>query len=318
MKRSSKAAVLATKPAKQPRVRLLRNIKTYKYIYLMYLLGLCYYLLFHYGPMYGALVAFKEFIPAQGVWGSPWVGFKHFSDFFHSHYAGRIIRNTILINIYQLVFAFPIPIIFALLLNEIKKLLFKKVVQTVSYLPHFITLVVVCGIIIDFTARDGVVNDIIAALGGKRDNLLLRPELFRTIYISTNIWQEMGWRSIIYLAALSGINPELYDACAIDGARRWGQMLHVTVPGILPIIVILFNLQAAHIMSLGFEKIILLYTPANYETADVISSFIYRKGILEANYSYSTAVGLFNSAVNFVLVVTIRKISARLGQETLW
>jgi len=318
MKTGSLSGGLLLRRGTRRGVGFLRNVARNRYIYVMYLFGLAYYLLFHYGPMYGAIIAFKEFMPAMGVLGSPWVGLKHFVDFFNSYYSGRIIRNTVLINVYQLFLTFPIPIVFALLLNEIKALRFKKIIQTVSYLPHFITLVIICGIIIDFTARDGVVNDIIAFFGGKRDNLMLRADLFRTIYISTNVWQEMGWRSIIYLAALTGINSELYEACAIDGGRRWSQMLHVTLPGILPIIIILFNLQVGQILNVGFEKIILLYNPANYETADVISSFIYRKGILEANFSYSTAVGLFNSAVNFILVITVRNISARISQTSLW
>ncbi|GIP34884.1 sugar ABC transporter permease [Paenibacillus sp. J2TS4] len=293
---------------------LVRN----KTIYLMSLAGLAYYILFKYVPMYGLTIAFKNFTPAKGIIGSPWVGFTHFELFFNSHYFWRILKNTLLINAYELIFAFPAPIILALLLNEVKSTFFKRSVQTVTYLPHFISTVVICGMIVDFTSKSGLISSIVEAFGGERSNLLLNPDYFRTIFVGSGIWQGIGWGSIIYLAALSAIDPQLYDAATIDGANRWKQVLHVTLPGIKPTIVIMLILNIGGIMNVGFEKIILLYNPMTYETADVISSFVYRKGILEANYSYSTAVGMFNSVINFMMLVLANRISRKFNETSLW
>lgn len=298
--------------------KLKKEVMANKYVYIMAIPVLAFYIIFHYAPMYGLQIAFKDFNPAKGIWASPWAGFKHFKSFFDSVYIGRLLRNTIVISLYSLVFAFPAPIILALLLNELKNERFKKTVQTISYLPHFISLVVVCGIVKDFVATDGIITDIIVLLGGERSNLLMRPEVFRTIYVSSGIWQHVGWDSIIYLAALTGIDQELYEAAKIDGAGRWKQTLHVTLPGIMSTIVILLILRIGSLMSVGFEKIILLYNPAVMETADVISSFVYRKGLLEFSYSYSAAVGLFNSLINFALVITANRISRNVSETSLW
>jgi putative aldouronate transport system permease protein len=289
-----------------------------KYIYLISLIGIAYYLIFKYVPMYGVVIAFKDFSPGRGILGSPWVGLKHFQAFFDSYYFWRIVSNTLLINIYQLLFSFPAPIILALLLNEIKHSLLKRTVQSITYLPHFISTVVIAGMIVDFTAKAGLINTVITWFGGERESLLLQADMFRTIYVSSEVWQQVGWGSIIYLAALSGIDSQLYDAATIDGANRWKQMLHVTIPGLMPTIVILLILQIGGMMNVGFEKIILLYNPLTYETGDVISSFVYRKGILEANYSYSTAVGLFNSLINFLLLILANQISRKVNDTSLW
>lgn len=279
---------------------------------------LVYYLIFHYGPMYGALIAFKDFNPMKGILGSPWAGLVHFQSFFQNVYFERIIINTLLINLYGLLFGFPAPIILALLLNEIRNKLFKRCVQTVSYLPHFISIMVVCGIIIDFTGRKGLINDILVLFGVERFNLLAKPELFRTIYVGSDIWQSVGWGSIIYLAALSTIDPQLYEASTIDGAGRWRQILHISLPGIMPTIIILLILRMGSMMNVGFEKIILLYNAGTYETADVISSFVYRKGLLDFNYSFSSAVGLFNSVINFTLLLSANWISRKVNETSLW
>nr|WP_256224222.1 ABC transporter permease subunit [Paenibacillus sp. 1_12] len=289
-----------------------------KYLYLLSLVGIAYYVIFKYVPMYGAIIAFKNYIPSKGITGSDWVGLKHFYDFFGSHYFFRVLRNTLLINVYELLFAFPAPIILAILLNEIRQSFFKRLAQTVTYLPHFVSLLVICGMLVDFSLKAGLINSIIAWFGGERENLLLDPKLFRTIYISSGIWQSIGWGSIIYLAALTSIDSQLYDAATVDGANRWKQMWHVTLPGIMPTIVILLILQIGGMMNVGFEKIILLYNSQTFETGDVISSFVYRRGILEANYSYSTAVGLFNSAVNFTLLVIANRISRKVNETSLW
>lgn len=289
-----------------------------KYIYMLLLPVVIYYIIFHYGPMYGAVIAFKEFVPAKGVFDSPWVGFEHFKSFFNSFYFVRILKNTVLLSVYSILFEFPAPIILALLLNEIKSSTFKRTVQTVTYIPHFISVMVICGIIVDFTSRYGLINDIIVWLGGERSNLLMRPEAFRTLYITTDIWQGIGWGTIIYLAALSSVDAEQYEAATIDGAGRWKQMLHVTLPGIAPTIVIMFILRMGKVMNVGFEKIILLYNPTTYETADVISSFVYRKGLLEFSYSYSAAVGLFNSVINFAFLIMTNKLSKKVNETSLW
>jgi putative aldouronate transport system permease protein len=279
---------------------------------------IAYYVIFHYVPIYGLAIAFKDFAPRTGIIQSPWVGLEHFRSFFQSYYALRVIRNTILINIYQLAFGFPAPIFLALLLNELRSNTYKRYIQTITYLPHFVSLVVVCGFIKDFTASDGVINDIIAFFGGPTSNLLGRPELFRTIYVSSGIWQEVGWGSIIYLAALSAIDPGLYESATIDGAGRIRQIWHITLPGIAPTIVILLILRIGRMMSVGFEKIILLYSPITYETADVISSFIYRRGLVGFEYSYATAVGLFNSLINFLMLVGANWLSRKYSETSLW
>lgn len=295
-----------------------RDFKKNKYVYLMVLPVIIYFIIFSYWPMYGIIIAFKEYSPGKGILGSEWVGLKNFKDFFSSYYVGRLIKNTLLINIYDLFWGFPAPIILALLINEVKNKLFKRTIQTISYLPHFISLVVVCGIIIDFTASDGLITTILSYFGVKPTNLLMKPELFRTIYISSGIWQGVGWGSIIYLAALTGINPSLYEAATIDGAGRWKQTIHITLPGIAPTIIIMLILRLGSMMSVGYEKIILLYNPTTYETADVISSFVYRKGLIESDYSYSTAVGLFNSIINFVLIIIANAISRKVSETSLW
>jgi len=293
---------------------LIRN----RYIYLMLLPVIAYYAIFHYGPMYGLLIAFKNYGLADGVWGSPWVGFAHFQSFFENHFFWRLIRNTLLINLYELLFAFPAPIILALLLNELRLKLFKRVIQTISYLPHFISIVVVVGMLVDFVARDGLINNILAMFGMEPIAFLQEPEWFRSLYISSGVWQGIGWGSIIYLAAMSTIDPSLYDAARIDGAGRWKQTLNVTIPGIMPTIVILLILNIGSMMSVGSEKIILMYNPLTYETADVISTYVYRKGILGADFGYSAAVGLFNSIVSFILIILANTISKAVSDHKLW
>lgn len=277
-----------------------------------------YYLIFHYGPMYGAMIAFKDYSPMKGILGSDWVGLKHFEEFFNSYYFLRVLKNTLLISLYTLVFEFPAPIILALLINEVRKRTFKRVVQTITYMPYFISLVVICGIITDFTNADGLINRLIMMLGYDGQAMLQKPELFRPIYVLSEIWQRIGWESIIYIAALMSIDLEQYEAAKIDGASRLKQMFHITLPGLLPIITIMFILRMGNMLNVGFEKIILLYNPVTYETADVISSFVYRKGLLEFGWSYSSAVGLFNSVINLVLLISANYISRRVSQNSLW
>ena len=298
--------------------RLRRDLLRNKGLYLLLLPVVIYYIVFHYYPMYGAQIAFKDYSPAKGIEGSAWAGFKHFQSFFNSIYCGRLIKNTLVINIKNLVLGFPAPIILALLLNEVKNVGFKKVVQTISYLPHFISTVVICGMITSFCGSDGIITSIFTLFGYPKQNLLYNQNLFQPIYVISGIWQTIGWGSIIYLAAISGINDELYEAARIDGAGRLKQVWHVTIPGIMPTIITMLVLRVGNMMNLGYEKIMLLYNSAVYETADVISTYVYRKGILDMSYSFSTAVGLFNSVVNLILLISANQISKKLTESSLW
>lgn len=297
--------------------RAIRDAKMNKYIYMMLVPVLAYYAIFVYGPMYGLQIAFKDFSIGAGMWNSPWVGFKHFESFFDSYYFWRLLRNTLLLSLYELLFAFPASIVLALLLNELRSNRFKRFVQTVTYMPHFISVVVICGMLVDFLSRDGLINNMLAWIGLERTAFLGESGWFRSIYISSNIWQSVGWGSIIYLSAMSSIDPSLYEAARVDGANRWKQTIHVTLPSIMPTIIILLILQIGNFMTVGTEKILLLYNPITYETADVIGTFLYRKGILEADYSYSAAVGLFNSVINFILLIIANALSKRSGNN-LW
>lgn len=294
--------------------KLIADIRFNPSAYALVAVVLAYYILFHYLPMYGVVIAFKNFSPGKGILGSDWVGLEHFRLFFSSDYAWRVIRNTLQISFASLLFGFPVPILLALLINEVRHVGFKKLVQTFSYLPHFISTVVICGMLVDFCSRNGLFGQMFGIHG----NLLELPQYFKTIFVGSGIWQTAGWNTIIYLAALTGIDMGLYEAAKIDGAGRFRQTLAVTLPGIMPTIVTLLILQVGRVMNVGFEKIILLYNPLTYETADVISSFVYRKGLIEFNYGYSTAVGLFNSVINFAMVVLANTISRKVNDTSLW
>lgn len=287
-------------------------------LYMLILPVVIYYLIFYYKPMYGAIIAFKEFNPRLGVWGSPWVGFAQYQKFFSNPDFFRILRNTLTISISNIIFTFPAPIILALLFNELKNMKLKSMAQTVSYMPHFISLVVTCGLVKNFVSQGGIVYELVVALGGKEVGLLSRPEMFVPVYLISTVWQQVGWGSIVYLAALSGIDQELYEAAKIDGAGRWKQTLHVTLPSIAPTIIIMLILRMGTLLNVGYEKIILLYNPLIYETSDVISSYVYRVGLTQQSWSYSTAVGLLNSVVNFIIITLSNKISAKTSETSLW
>ncbi len=287
-------------------------------LYILIIPVILYYIVFLYKPMYGALIAFQDFHPVKGVSGSPWVGFLHYQRFFANPDFVRIFRNTLTISISSIIFGFPAPIILALLFNELKNQKFKSIAQTVSYLPHFISLVVACGLIKTFVSEGGLIYNLVVTLGGPEQSLLSRAECFVPIYVLSGIWQEIGWGSIIYLAALSGIDQELYEAARIDGANKWKQVWHITIPGILPTIIIMLILRLGSVMSVGYEKVILLYNSLIYETSDIISSYVYRVGLGSQQWSYSSAVGLLNSVINFIIVVTTNKISAKVSDTSLW
>lgn len=296
-----------------------KDLRVNKSIYALAIPGIIYYIVFHYFPMYGVTIAFKEYSQKFGIMGSPWVGLVNFRDFFGGIFAWRVIRNTLLINFYELLYVFPLPILLAILLNELRNQTYKRVVQTITYLPHFISSVVICGMIVDFVSPNGFITQFVNMLTGNNYvNLLLQEEFFRTIYVSSDIWQGIGWSSIIYLAAITGIDMELYEAASIDGAKKMRQLWHITLPGIAPTIVTMFILQVGKMMTLGADKIILLYNPVIYETADVISSHVYRKGLIDNNPSYSAAVGLFNSVINCILVFSANHISRKVSGSSLY
>ena len=287
-------------------------------LYALVIPVVAFYILFNYKPIYGAIIAFQDYTPRLGISGSEWVGFDNFKRFFSDIYFGRLMKNTLLLSFYDIIFGFPAPIILALLLNEIHNRFFKNVTQTITYLPHFISMIVVCGMLTDFSLSTGLFNDIIAFFGGERHPLLQDPSLYRTIYILSGIWQQVGWGTIIYLSDLAGVDSQLYEAAQIDGANKWKQTLHVTLPGIAPTIITMFILKIGKLMSMGYEKTILLYNPSTYETADIISSYVYRIGLLDQDWSYSTAIGLFNSVINFILLILANKLSKKFSQTSLW
>lgn len=297
---------------------LKKDFKINKSLYIMVLPVIVFYLLFHYVPMYGAIIAFKNFKPQLGIWGSSWVGLKHFMDFFNGYYFLNILGNTLRISFATLIFGFPAPIILALLLNELRNAKFAKIIQNFTYMPHFISLVVICGLIRNFTADSGVIPYLLSFFGVEPKSLLNYPQYFVPIYVISNIWQEVGWGSIIYLAALTNVDASLYEAAVIDGANKWKQLIHITIPSIMPTIVIMLIMRVGNILNVGFEKILLLYNGSTLDVADVISTYVYRKGLLDLSWSFSTAVGLFNSVINFIFLVGMNSISKRVNEVGLW
>lgn len=289
-----------------------------RYLFLMVLPGFLIVLVFSYFPMYGIQIAFKKYSAMQGIWGSDWVGLKYFIMFFNDPTALRVLKNTLLLGIYSLLWAFPAPIILALLFNEIKHSIFKKVVQTISYLPHFISTVIIVGIIRTFTEREGLFNKIVSLFGVDPIVFLSEPSWFRTIFISTNIWQGIGFGTILYLAALSSVDPTLYDVANIDGASRWRKVLNINWPQIKPTTIILLIFSVSGILGTDFQKVLLLYSPDTYEVADVIGTFIYREGIIGARFEYTTAIGLFQSLIAFILLIVTNLISRKVSETSLW
>lgn len=313
----------AVKKKKEPFIkRLHKNIMNNKGLYIMLLPVIVYYAIFHYQPMYGLIIAFKQFSFSKGIVGSPWLEpsiFGHFTDFFNSYYFMRLIRNTLSISIKDLLIGFPAPVFLAILINEVQNDRFKRTVQSLTYLPHFISVVVVCSLTRTFLSLDGLVNGILGSMFGMDPiNFFAVGEYFSTIYVSTNIWQQLGWGTIIYLAALVAIDPQLYEAARIDGAGKLRQIFSITLPSILPTVIIMFILRTGKILTVGSEKVLLLYNSTIYEYADVISTFVYRKGLEDANYSYAAAVGLFNSIANFTLLYSINKLSKKVSDSSLW
>ncbi len=298
---------------------LRRRIWAGRYLYLMFLPVFLYYVIFRYGPMLGLSIAFKNYNAFLGFEKSPWVNFKYFEQFFNSIYLWRLVRNTLLINLYDLLFNFPAAIILALLINEVQNRRFKKAVQSITYMPYFISSVVIASMVVQFLSpSSGIINSLIAALGGDRQYFMVQPESFRTIYTLMNLWRNIGWNSIIFLAAISGINGELYEACRVDGGGYIRQMWHITLPGIAGTIVVLLIMRLGHIMDAGYETILLLQNNANLEASDVIGTYVYRRGMKGGEYSYGTAVGMFQSVTGFALVIFANWLSRRYGETSLW
>ena len=299
--------------------RLRKERRTHPALYLLMIPFVLYYILFDYVPMYGVIIAFQDYNVVKGIGGSDWVGLYHFEKFLNSYYFDRLVGNTLAISLLSLIFSFPMPILLALSLNEVRSNPFRRTIQTLSYLPHFISTVVVCGIIRIFFDKDGIMTQVLTLFGMPNRNLLVYPQYFRGIYIGTGIWQSMGWSSIIYIAALSGVSPELYEAATIDGAGRFQKMWHVSIPAILPTIVTMFILNCGRLMSVGYEKIMLLYNENTYKTADVISTYVYRYGLGGSfEYSYTTAISIFTSIVNVVLLTCSNFLSNKLSGYGLW
>lgn len=290
-----------------------------RYLQLLALPSLIYFIVFHYIPMYGVIIAFEDYRVREGILGSEWIWFDNFIKFFNHPDFWRLIRNTLLINIYQIILVFPIPIMFALLLNELRNQQYKKVVQTVSYLPHFISLPAIVGMMVMLLSpSNGIVNKLIEALGGEPIYFFAEPGWFRSLYIISDIWTSTGWSAIIYIASLAGVNSELYESATIDGASRWQKMWYVSVPCIAPTIIIMLLLSIGKLMSLGSEKVLLMQTPLTFATSDVISTFVYRRGLENAEYGFSTAVSVFNSLINIALLFSANTIARKVSDTSLW
>jgi putative aldouronate transport system permease protein len=288
-------------------------------LYLFILPAMIFYIIFHYIPMYGVQIAFKNYMVTKGIFGSPWAGFKHFERFFNSYQFWTLLRNTVVLSFYQILAGFPIPIILALLLNQIKNQSYKKIIQTVTYAPHFISVVVLVGMVnIFLSPRSGIINHIIDFLGGDRVFFMADPAKFRHIFVWSGIWKNAGYSMIIYLAALSGIDPQLHEAAIVDGASKLQRIRHIEIPGIIPTATILLIMNVGRVMQIGFERAYLMQNPLNLETSEIIATYVYKVGLLSAQFSFSAAVGLFNSLINMILLISVNRVAKTLTSTSLW
>lgn len=300
------------------RKKLWYRIYKHRWLYLMLLLPVVYFIIFKFGPIYGLQIAFRNFRVRRGIWGSEWVGLEHFRKYMADPGFWKLVRNTLLLGLGQIVFVFPCPIIFALLLNEVKSKKAQRLIQNISYLPHFISVVVVASMVTSFLTKDGIINKIIVMLGGNSYLYLQDPNCFRPVYWLSNLWQELGWSAIIYFAALTNVDHQLYEAAVIDGAGRWQQTVHVTLPAIKPTIAIMLIMAMGNIMSVSFEKVLLLQNALTYEVSDIISTYVYRQGLSGGQYSYSTAIDMFSTVTNFVMLLIANRVCSLLGESSLW
>lgn len=293
-----------------------RSFQANRWLYFMLLPGILYFLIFKYAPMWGLLISFQNYQPFLGIFRSPWVGFKHFERFLLSPTFFQLFRNTILLAVYNLFFFFPLPIVLALMINEIRSFAFKRIVQTLTYIPHFFSWVVIAGITyLLFTTEGGLVNELIVKAGGTKIPFLTSPDWFRPIITLQNIWRDVGWGTIVFMATLAGIDPQLYEAATIDGASRWHQLLHITLPSLRSTVVILLVLRLGRFLDTGFEQIFLMLNAMNREVGDVFDTYVYDIGIIQGQYSYSTAIGMFKSIVCLILVIVSNKIAKKYGEE---
>ena len=324
LKRSSRSAAgvtIATGELILPKKRsIFQEYYRYRYLFILLLAALIWTIIFKYGPMYGVLIAFKKYRILEGIWGSPWVGFDHFIRLFTGATEfGEVFRNTVLISLYRLFFGFPAPILLALLLNEVYQRHFKRVVQTISYLPHFLSWVVLAGVIRSvLSPSTGAINAAITGMGGEAIFFLADKSWFVIVLISTGVWQSVGWGSIIFLAAISSVDQELYEAAIVDGAGKIRQAWSITIPSIIPVIIILFILQIGNILDAGFDQIFNLYNPAVYDVADIIDTYVYRIGLVDLNFSLSAAVGLFKNVIGLILVIIVNRIAKIFGEYGIW
>lgn len=312
-----------TKPKKPARYtklrRTLRSMARNWNLYLLLVPVLAYFIIFHYAPMYGVQIAFRRYSIRKGIMGSQWVGMAHFNRFFQSYYFERLLVNTLTISLYNLALGFPLPILLALLLNEVTSKRYKKLVQTITYAPHFLSAVVLVSIInAMFSTSTGIINNLIVLMGGEKVAFTTEPKIFKSLYVLSGVWQNMGWNSIIYMAALSGIDPTLYEAGRVDGASRWQMLWRITLPCLAPTICIMLILQCGRLMSLGYEKIYLMQNDLNIAASEVISTYVYKSGLINAEYSFSTAVGLFNSVINCILLFTVNFITGKLSDTRIF
>jgi len=299
--------------------RALRKILTNWQLYLFLLPTILYFLVFKYGPMYGIQIAFKDFVPTEGIWGSPWVGFEHFQRFFNSFQFGTLLRNTLVLSIYALVISFPLPIFLSLLMNQFPVVRYRRLVQTVIYAPTFISTVVLVGMINVFLSpRSGLINHLIVLLGGQPVQFMASPDWFPSIYVWSGVWQGTGFATIVYMAALASVDPALHEAAIMDGASKWGRIRYVDLPAIMPTIIILLILAVGNIMNVGFEKALLMQTPLNKPTSEIIQTYVYSLGLQRAQYSFSAAVGVFNSVVNLILLFMVNRFAKRVSDTSLW
>ncbi len=304
----------------------MENIKTmtlkyikYKYLFLMMLPGLSFYVVFHYVPIYGLQIAFKDYMFKLGIWGSPWIGFRNFTDLFFAESFRQVFRNTIVLSLYQLIFGFPAPIFFAIFLYEIRNVVFKKTIQTISYLPHFVSWVILGGLFLQFLSPSiGPINAVLRSLGMKPVYFLADPKWFRTVVVSTHIWKNVGWSSIVYLAALTGIDPELYNAGDMDGANRFQKIIYITLPSLIPVVTIMLIFSIGRIINDNFNQIFNLYNPSVYSVGDVISTYAYRMGLVKMQYSSAAAIELFKNIISFSLVVMANSVAKRINEYGIW
>lgn len=297
----------------------IKHMRRDRQLLILFVPCIIFYLLFRYGPLYGLIIAFKDYSVFSGVLGSEWVGLKHFIQFFTNQDFWMLFRNTLLLGFYTLIFGFPFPILLAIMLNEVRVQWFKKSVQTLSYLPAFLSVVIISSMIIDFLSpTNGLFNQILSAVGFEKKYFLIDPDWFRPIYVVSEIWGTMGYEAIIYLAAIAGISPTLYEAARVDGASRFRMIWYITIPGLLPTLLVMFILKTGSMIRIGYEKVLLLYNPMTYDVADVFSTYVYRKGLLESNYSYAAAVGMFEAIVAMVMLLGANYLSKRIGGNGLW